>query len=331
MINDLENQLVIYHTKDGEIKIDVQLRDETIWLSLNQIAQLFERDKSVISRHLRNIFKEEELNQKETVAKNATVQIEGERKVERFIEYYNLDAILSVGYRVNSKVGTEFRRWANKILKDYLIQSYSINHDKVTQDKLEELKQTIDLLSITLTKNNLITDTGKEVLDLIKAYSKTWDILVRYDCGKLAQPINLNLSSDKLLSYEEAVDAILRLKQDLKHNKDAEIGDLFGAEREEGLKGILGNIDQTFSGRFLYSSVQEKAAHLLYFAIKDHPFSDGNKRIGSLLFLLYLIKANIELKNFGANTMASLALLVAESAPVQKSLMINLIMNLITN
>ncbi|XVN42274.1 MAG: virulence protein RhuM/Fic/DOC family protein [Candidatus Rickettsia vulgarisii] len=271
---------------------------------------------------------DQELDENSVVAKNATTASDGKTYQ---VEYYNLDVILSVGYRVNSKVGAEFRKWTSNILKDYLIQGYSINHDRITEDKLEKLKQSIDLLSVTLIKNNLITDTGKEVVELIKAYSKTWDILVKYDGDKLAQPTNLNLINDKLLSYEEAVNAIERLKQDLSQNNDAEIGNLFGLERDRSLKGILGNIDQTFAGKFLYTSVQEKASHLLYFVIKDHPFSDGNKRIGSLLFLLYLTKANIGLKNLGANAMTSLALLIAESSPSQKELMINLIMNLIVN
>ncbi|XVN42280.1 MAG: virulence protein RhuM/Fic/DOC family protein [Candidatus Rickettsia vulgarisii] len=324
----VNNQLVIYQTKDGEIKIDVQLHNETVWLSLNQMSQLFKLDKSVISRHLKKIFVDQELDENSVVAKNATTASDGKTYQ---VEYYNLDVILSVGYRVNSKVGAEFRKWTSNILKDYLIQGYSINHDRITEDKLEKLKQSIDLLSVTLIKNNLITDTGKEVVELIKAYSKTWDILVKYDGDKLAQPTNLNLINDKLLSYEEAVNAIERLKQDLSQNNDAEIGNLFGLERDRSLKGILGNIDQTFAGKFLYTSVQEKASHLLYFVIKDHPFSDGNKRIGSLLFLLYLTKANIGLKNLGANAMTSLALLIAESSPSQKELMINLIMNLIVN
>lgn len=328
MINDPDNQqLVIYQTKDGEIKIDVHLREETVWLTQQQIATLFNRDRTVITKHINKILENGELDS--TVCANfAHTALDG--KVYD-TKYYNLDMIISVGYRVNSKVGIEFRKWATKILKDYLIQGYSINHDKVVQDKLEKLKQTIDILSVTLVKNNLITDIGKEVLDLIKAYSKTWDILVKYDGDKITKPINLNLTSKNLLSYKEAKAAILRLKQDLGQYEDAEISNLFGLEREECLKGILGNINQTFAGEILYNSVQEKAAHLLYFVIKDHPFSDGNKRIGSLLFLLYLTKANIELRNLGANAMTSLALLVAESAPIQKELMINLIMNLITN
>lgn len=322
-----DNQLIIYQTENGEIKVDVQIHDETIWLSLNQIAQVFERDKSVIAKHFKNIFREGELTRSATVANFATVQIEGEREVERKVEYYNLDAILSVGYRVNSKRGVEFRKWASKILKDYLIYDYSINQDKVVQDKLVQLKQTVELLSATLINQNLVTDTGKELLSLIKAYTKTWDMLIRYDEDNFNIPVNLQCTTSGLLNYQQAIAAILVLKEELQQ----EAGNLFGIERENALKGILGNIDQTFGGDFLYPSLQEKAAHLLYFVIKDHPFSDGNKRIGSLLFLLYLSKAGIGLNNISASGMTTLALLIAESNPAQKEIIIKLIMNLISD
>lgn len=322
-----DNQLVIYQTENGEIKVDVKLHDETAWLSLNQMSQIFERDKSVIAKHLKNIFKEGELASSATVANFATVQNEGERAIKRTIKYYNLDAILSVGYRVNSKRGVEFRKWASKILKDYLVQGYNINHDKVTSKHLAKLKQTIELLSTTLINQNLATDTGKELLRLIKSYTKTWDMLIRYDEDNFNMPVNLQLVSIVLLDYQEAIDSISVLKEELQH----EAGNLFGIERGNMLKAILGNIEQTFGGESLYPSVQEKAAHLLYFLIKDHPFSDGNKRIGSLLFLLYLSKAKIGLKNMNETSMTTLALMIAESHPVQKEIIIKLIMNLISD
>ena len=315
------NQLAIYQTESGEIKVNVQIHDETVWLSLNQMAEIFERDKSVISRHLKNIFSEEELNHGTVVAKNATTAADG--KIYQ-VDYYNLDAILSVGYRVNSKRGIEFRKWASKILKDYLIQGYSVNHDKATEERLNQLKQAIELLSTTLINQNLVNDTGKELLELIKAYAKTWDILIRYDEDNLNIPTNLQESTSNLLNLKEAREAILILKKELAIETN-----LFGLERDNTFKGILGNIDQTFDDKSLYKSAHEKAANLLYFIIKDHPFSDGNKRIGSLLFLLYLSKTRLSLKNMEVNAMTSLALLISESEPIQKELMIKLTVNLI--
>lgn len=318
-------KLVIYQSENGEIKVDVQVQDDTVWLSLNQIATVFERDKSVISRHLANIFKEGELQKTATVALFATVQSEGNRNVERTTEYYNLDVILSVGYRVNSKRGIEFRKWASKILKDYLIQGYSINQDNITQNKLNELQQTIVILTNTLINQNLVTETGKDLLNLIKSYAKTWDLLIRYDEDNLDIPINLQISDDQLMSITEARNAISTLKTELVQ----EMNGLFGLEQGSSLEGILGSIHQTFTGIPLYQSFQEKAAHLLYFIIKDHPFCDGNKRIGTLLFLLYLSKANVSLKNVDTASMTSLALLISTSDPSQKELMIKLIINLI--
>jgi len=331
MNKETESQLVIYQDENGEVNVEVKIVEETVWLSLNQIAELFARDKSAISRHLKNIFKEGELEENATVAFFATVQIEGERSVERRVEYYNLDAIISVGYRVNSKRGIAFRKWATNLLKEYLIKGYSINQDKITQKKLHNLHQTVELLTNTLINQNLVNSTGQELINLIKIYSKTWEILVKYDEDKLNPPIKLQSETNELLGYQESLEAIKKLKQELGKQEDSEISNLFGAERDNSFKGILGNIDQTFDSKSLYNSAEEKAAHLLYFIIKDHPFSDGNKRIGCLLFLLYLTKAKIGLKNIGVSAMTSLALLIAESDPIQKELMINLIMNLIND
>ena len=197
-----ESQLVIYQDENGKVNVEVKIVDETVWLSLNQIATLFARDKSVISRHLKNIFKEEELEEKATVAFFATVQIEGDKSIERQIEYYNLDAIISVGYRVNSKRGIAFRKWATNLLKEYLIKGYNINHDKITQKRLNQLHQTVELLTNTLINQNLVNSTGQELINLIKNYSKTWDILVKYDENKLNPPIKLQSESNELLTYQ---------------------------------------------------------------------------------------------------------------------------------
>ncbi len=229
-----DNQLVIYQIENGEIRIEVQVYNESVWLSLNQMANIFERDKSVISRHLKNIFQTEELDRHSTVAKFAIVQQEGEREIKRGVEYYNLDAILSVGYRVNSKRGIQFRQWASKILKDYLIQGYSVNKDKVIQDRLYQLRQTVELLSATLINQNLINDVGIELVSLIKTYTKTWDMLIRYDEGNLNIPTSLREATDGLLDYREAINAIAVLRNELKQ----EIGNLFGLERDDALKGF---------------------------------------------------------------------------------------------
>ncbi|WP_341751206.1 MULTISPECIES: virulence protein RhuM/Fic/DOC family protein [unclassified Candidatus Tisiphia] len=321
-----ENKIAIYQSKDGKVTVNVQIYDETVWLSLNQIAEVFQRDKSVISRHLKNIFKEGELEELAVVAKNATTAADG--KIYQ-VEYYNLDAILSVGYRVNSKFGGQFRKWASSVLKEYLINGYSINQQQIIGEKLEQLKQTIELLSTTLVNQNLVTDEGRELLNLITTYSKTWDILIKYDEENLGVPKNLHNSDTVIISYQEALVAVESLRQEL--IKQGLTSQLFGFEKENGLQSILANLEQSFDGASLYGSLEEKAAHLIYFIIKDHPFSDGNKRIGSLLFLLYLKKSNCDLRKINPSSLTALALLVAESDPKQKELMIKLVINLISN
>jgi len=321
-MNNLEdNRLTIYQTDNGEIQVNIQIQDDTVWCTQEEIAKLFNKDRTVITKHINKILAEDELD-KAVCAKIALTASDG-KKYD--VKHYNLEMIISVGYRVNSKRGIEFRKWASKILKDYLIQDYSINQDKITQNRLNELRQTIELLLNTLINQNLANDTRAEVLSLITAYAKTWDMLIKYDEDNLSIPVNLQESNSTVLDYQESVDAISTLKTELKEGAS----NLFGIERENALSGILGNIDQTFDGEQLYKSTEEKAANLLYFLIKDHPFSDGNKRIGSLLFLLYLSKAKIHLKNIGVSSMISLTLLIAESDPIQKELMIKLIVNLI--
>lgn len=314
------NSVVIYENKDGQIKIDVQLSDETLWLSLNQIAHLFERDKSVISRHFKNVFNEKELNRNSVVAFFATTGPDGKTYQ---VEYYNLDAILSVGYRVNSKQGTLFRKWASNILKEYLVKGYSLNQEKLLAGKIKDLQISIDLISRTLVNNDLLTEAGAGVIEIIQAYSKTWDLLIKYDEESIKLPYGLHQASQEIISYNSAKELIANFKTELG------VDGLFGIERGNALKGILGNLMQSFDGQDLYPSIEEKAAHLLYFVIKDHPFSDGNKRIGSFLFLLYIKMSNIESSKLNENTLTALALLVAQSDPNQKDVVIKLIMNLI--
>lgn len=324
----MNNQVIIYQTKDGKTHIDVKVDGETVWLSLLQMVELFERDKSVISRHLNNIFKEGELEKNATVAKFATVQLEGTRQVSREIEFFNLDAIISVGYRVNSKNGVRFRQWATQKLKDYLVQGYSLNHQKITQKGVDEIQRTLALLSKTLQKQELFDEKGIEMLLMVESYAKTWHLLFKYDENELEIPTN-STPATSLLPYEEVLDAINNLKTQLSQCEEAT--SLFGQQYDQRLIGILGNIEQTFEGAPLYPSREEKAAHLLYFVIKDHPFSDGNKRIGVLLFLLYLKKQGVTLGSLSDIALVSLALMIAESDPSHKDTVIRLIINMLAS
>lgn len=317
-------ELVLFTSTDGNVIVDVQLKNDTVWLSLNQLSQLFCRDKSVISRHLKNVFMDDELDRDSTVAIFATVQKEGERDVLREIEYFNLDAILSVGYRVNSKQATRFRQWANSVLKDYLLKGYALNNNLL--DKAHhEYQNLLNLLNKTLANNQLITSQGQSVINLINEYATTWTSLLQYDEDRLLIPDNIHKSSIRL-TPESALQAIGEFKASLLVIGEAT--QLFGNERNDQLQSILSNLDQTMFGEELYRSVEEKAANLFYMVIKDHPFSDGNKRIGSFLFLLYiqLNKLPLKIDNIG---LTSLALLIAESDPQQKNLLIRLIVNLL--
>jgi prophage maintenance system killer protein len=324
-----KKEILIFESDNESTTVNVYLENDTLWLSLNQMAELFDRHKSVIARHLNNIFTEGELSKNSTVANFATVQLEGDRSIKRDIECFNLDAIISVGYRVNSKKGTQFRKWATKVLNDHLLKGYSLNQVQLNKDKILELKQTIELLSNTLINQGLVEDTGVDILNLIKEYSKTWEILLKYDENRLEQ---LNKSEgEKLasLSYSDTKTAIELLKNELIVRGAAST--LFGFERDKALESILNNITQTFDRMPLYGTNKERAAHLLYFIIKDHPFSDGNKRIGSFLFLKFLREAHLNPNLMSNNSLIALALLVAESQPNQKDLLIRLIINLLSD
>lgn len=315
-------EIVIYKAPDGHIELDVNLSEETVWLSLNQMAELFARDKSVISRHLSNIFKTKELCKTSVVAKFATTASDGKTYQ---VDHYNLDAIISLGYRVNSKEGIRFRQWATGVLKKHLIKGYTIKKNRLAELGLSELQQSLDLLQKTLIANELINDIGMETIQLITHYTKTWHLLLAYDENKLRLPQKTKKQLTAL-DYQNACRAIATFKQDLSSKHEA--SSLFGQERDKGLQSILNNIEQTFDQKPLYSTIEERAAHLLYLIIKDHPFSDGNKRIGCLIFLLYLKQQNLSIK-LGDNGLVALALLIAESNPVQKNLMIRLIVNLL--
>lgn len=321
------SEVVLYKAKDGHITLDVNITDETVWLSLNQLAELFGRDKSAISRHLNNIFKINELDKNQTVAKFATVQKEGKKEVKREIEYYNLDVILSVGYRVNSKEAVCFRQWSTSILKQHLTQGYTLSEKRLAERGVKELEQAVTLLHRTLVNHQLVNEIGSETIQLIISYAKTWHLLLAYDEEKLQLP-EKGKQPISSLDHKTALNAIASLKADLSTRNEAT--SLFGIERSDAFEGILGNIEQTFDGAPLYPNIEERAANLLYFIIKDHPFTDGNKRIACFMFLLYLKLQHVEIK-LNENGLVALALLIAESNPAQKDMMVRLIVNFLVD
>ncbi|WBG64196.1 virulence protein RhuM/Fic/DOC family protein [Pseudomonas citronellolis] len=329
-----EQGILIYEADDGHLAVEVRLEHDTLWLNLQQLSDLFGRDKSVISRHLKAIFDSRELDRERTVAKNATVQREGDREVTRQIDYYNLDAIISVGYRVNSRQGTRFRIWANQVLKDYLVQGYALNEQrlKAQQARVRELERTL-----TLFQQNLIDQASlpeaRGLVSVIAGYARTFVLLNQFDSERLPAE-GFDESIRYAIEPADAQAAITALKTDLLAKGEA--SELFGRPKDDSFLGILGNVTQSFAGQFLYPSIEEQAAHLLYFIIKNHPFTDGNKRIGAFLFIWFLQRNQHHLKHDGElkindNALAAIALLVAQSDPRQKELMIHLIMNLIRN
>ena len=320
------SEIVIYD--GGEARVEVRVEHENVWLSLQQLADLFGRDKSVISRHLRNIFASGELDREATVAKNATVQREGEREVVRDIEYFNLDVIISVGYRVNSTRATRFRQWATRVLREHLTQGYSLDRQRF-EHNAAELEAALALVKKAAAGETLTAELGRGLVDVIARYTQTFLWLQRYDEGLLTAPAGS--PGGVLPTLAQAHAAIARLKADLMARGEA--SDLFGRERGDAFAAILGNLEQTVFGEPAYPSVEAKAAHLLYFVIKNHPFSDGNKRSGAFLFVDFLARNGRLIRN-GAPVindvgLAALALLVAESDARNKDVMIRLIENML--
>ncbi len=319
----------IYQFDDGNTEISVQLEKETVWLNLNQMVDLFERDKSVISRHIANIYKEQELFREATVAKYATVQFEGGREVERKIEFFNLDVIISVGYRIKSKRGTQFRIWANKILKEHLVKGYTINEKRLAQktEQLKELQESVKILGKVLNHKTLTNDESTGLLKIISDYAYALDILDQYDY----QNLEIKDTSGKetyQLTYNEAIKQIKTAKKAYGNSE------LFGREKDESFKSSISTIYQTFQGVDLYPSIEEKAANLLYFVTKNHSFTDGNKRIAAFLFLYFLERNGILLDEIGQkriadNTLVALTLMIAVSKPEEKDTMVKVIVNLI--
>ena len=310
----MKNEIVLFENQS--VKLEVNMKDESVWLNLEQLSILFDRDVKTIGKHINNALKEE--LDSSTVAKFATVQNEGGRKVIRDIEYYNLDMIISVGYRVKSQNGIIFRKWANKILKDYMIKGYAIN-----QKRLECLEKAVKLIDIANRANeNLESADAKEILKVIGNYSKALDLLDDYDHRTLLKPKGSN--SKKQIKYEDCLEIIKKLR----FNEES---DIFAIERNKGLEAIIGNIYQTFDGGDVYKSVEEKASNFLYMIVKNHVLIDGNKRIAATLFIYFLNYYDILYKDnnhvIDNNTLASLTLLIAQSNPKEKEVMIDLVMN----
>ena len=321
-----KSEIKIYKASDGKTSIEVKLEKDTVWLNLNQMADLFERDKSVISRHIRNIFKEGELENSSVVAKYATTAADGKTYQ---VDYYSLDVIISVGYRIKSKRGTQFRIWANQILKEYLIRGYAINQQRLQKqaEQLNELKETIRILGDIVENKELSNDESKGLLKIISDYSYALDILDQYDY----QTLSIDHTSGKevyRLTYEEAIEQIDLVKRSFGNSE------LFGKEKDQSFKSSISTIYQTFDGVDLYQSVEEKAANLLYLIVKNHSFSDGNKRIAAFLFLYFLEKNGLLFtetgkKRIADNALVALTLMIAVSKPEDKETMIKVIVNLI--
>ncbi len=305
-----QNKIEIYTSADKQTQIEVQFDEESVWLNQEQITKLFGRDRTVITKHIANVFKEGELDEKSNVQKMHIANS------DKPVNYYNLDVIISVGYRVKSKQGTQFRQWATQRLKDHLVQGYTLNEKRLAHvvKNLHELENTIKLIHSTGTSEELALREAKGLLDIISNYTQSFVLLNQFDNNSLpAELLNENITYE--IQYAESAAAIAELKKQLVKKKEA--SELFGSQKDESFKGILGSIVQTFGGEYLYKSIEEQAAHLLYFIIKNHPFSDGNKRIGAFLFIWFLEKNKHRFKKTGElkiNDNALVALALASSS-----------------
>ena len=332
-----ENKIVIYQTEDGQTQIDVRLEDETVWLTQAQMSELFQTDRTSIVRHISNIYKVDELDRESTCVKIAQVQTEGKREVKRTIPYFNLDMIISVGYRVNSKRGIKFRQWANRILKEYLVKGYAVN-ERIRKEQIGELRQLVGMLGRTIQNQPVIsTDETTALFEVVTDYTYALDTLDNYDYERLT--IQKTTKEEPFhATYENAMEAIdgLREKFFARQSGKAERGGsvLFGNEKDDSFKSSIGQIYQTFGGEELYPSVEEKAAMLLYLVTKNHSFSDGNKRIAATLFLWFLNNNGIlyrpdGTKRIADNTLVALTLMIAESKTEEKDVIVKVVVNLI--
>ena len=321
------NQIVIYQSEDGQTQVDVRLENETVWLTQAQMVELFQTTKQNVSLHVGNVFREGELEQESTVKEYLTVQNEGERKVSRKVKYYNLDVIISVGYRVKSKRGTAFRIWANNVLKQYLIKGYAVN-ERMHKEQIGELRQLVGMLGRTIQNQPLLSNDETDALfKVVTDYTYALDTLDNYDYGRLT--INKTTEEEPFhATYDNAMGAIKGLRDKFGGSV------LFGNEKDGSFKSSIGQIYQTFGGEELYPSVEEKAAMLLYLVTKNHSFSDGNKRIAATLFLWFLNGNHILYhpdgsKRIADSTLVALTLMIAESQTEEKDVMVKVVVNLI--
>ena len=322
-----ENKIIIYQTEDGQTQIDVRLENETVWLSQAQMVELFQTTKQNVSLHVGNVFKEGELEQSATVKEYLTVQKEGKRNVSRNVKYYNLDVIISVGYRVKSKRGTAFRIWARRVLKDYLVKGYAVN-ERIRKEQIGELRQLVGMLGRTIQNQPVLsTDETNALFEVVTDYTYALDTLDNYDYERLT--IDKTTKKEPFhATYENAMEAISGLCKRFGGSM------LFGNEKDDSFKSSIGQIYQTFGGEELYPSVEEKAAMLLYLVTKNHSFSDGNKRIAATLFLWFLNNNGIlyrpdGTKRLADNTLVALTLMIAESRTEEKDVMVKVVVNLI--
>lgn len=322
-------KIIIYQTPDGNTSIEVALEQDTVWLTQSQLVELFGSSKANISEHIRNIFDSNELEEQATVRKIRTVRQEGKRQIARELEHYNLDLIISVGYRVNSKHGTQFRIWANKILKEHLVNGYTLNEKRLNEQtsQYETLKQTIKLLDNVIKAKPLTTDEASGLLNVLTEYTYALDVLDKYDHRKLTIEAT-HKKETFIATYTEAMGVIKWLKEKFGSSS------LFGNEKDESFKSSIATIYQSFDGTDLYPSIEEKAANFIYFVVKNHSFSDGNKRIAAFLFVWFLLKNELLYKPDGSirianNALVALTLMIAESKPDEKEIMIRVVVNLI--
>jgi len=323
----LDNSIILYQSPDGSASLEVRLDHETVWLTQSQLSELFDVNVPAVSKHVRNILGSGELDASSTVSKMERVQVEGSRRVKRSQVLYNLDMIISIGYRVNSEKATRFRIWATKILKDHIVKGYSVNEQRLKEEsaKLLEMRQTVELLARTLANQELVSETGRDVLRVISDYAYALTLLDRYDHGTLAIE-ETTRKALHVIEHDEAIGIVASMK--------GEFDGLFGLEKDQGFKSALGAIYQTFGGEELYPSVEEKGANLLYFVVKNHAFSDGNKRIAAALFIYFLGRNGILYRPDGSkrladNALVALTLLIAESRPDEKETIVKVIVSLI--
>ena len=324
-----KGEFLLYKAEDNSIAIDVKLKEESVWLTQKQMAQLFDKDSDTVGLHIRNIYNERELENKSTAEYFSVVQLEGKRRITRSIQHYNLDVIISVGYRVNSKRGTQFRIWANRILKDYLVKGYALNNKRLKEQSqhIKELERTLEIFKKVAEAYPIQKDEFSGILQVVSDYAHALNLLDDYDYQRMKIKATTKQTEFRI-EYESAKKIIRKLKQQFSTSR------FFGKEKDESFKSSLETIYQTFGSKDLYPSVEEKAANLLYFIIKNHSFVDGNKRIAAAIFLWFmnenkLLYRNDSSKRIADNALVALCLLIAESDPKEHSMIVKVLVNLI--